>query len=155
MDKLEKILAQTREQGLLRIVLIHHPPIPGTIKWRKRLIDGSAFVEVLARQGVELVLHGHAHYPIHSELQTQTGKAPVIGTPSVSALHRRLERLAKYHLYKLTRSTQGWSIAISVRRFCPEKAGFLPEEEGFQPLSTVHSAGAPSEKEIFSDGVTG
>ena len=134
--KFEKILAQTGELGLLRVVLIHHSPVQGTINWRKRLTDSAAFAEVLARQGAELVLHGHAHYPIQSELETPAGKVPVIGTPSASALDRRPERLARYHLYRFERLAKGWSITLSVRSFSFKQHCFIADEEICLPLAT-------------------
>ena len=48
LQKLEKILVETGKQRLFRVVLIHHPPVNGTVSWRKRLTDASAFRSVLA-----------------------------------------------------------------------------------------------------------
>src|SRR4029450_9099006 len=52
-----------REQ-LLRVVMIHHPPISTPARHLKRLVDGADFRAALARHGAERVIHGHEH--VHS-----------------------------------------------------------------------------------------
>jgi 3',5'-cyclic AMP phosphodiesterase CpdA len=42
LHRLEKILSQTARQKYFRVVLIHHPPVSGTVSWRKRLTDAPA-----------------------------------------------------------------------------------------------------------------
>jgi 3',5'-cyclic AMP phosphodiesterase CpdA len=129
LRELEKILLETGQQQLFRIVLIHHPPVIGTVSWRKRLTDGAAFRGVLARQGVELVLHGHAHRGSLAHLETPVGKAPAIGVPSASALGRTYKRCARYHIYRLSRNPKGWEILISVRCYSPSSERFVEERE--------------------------
>jgi len=126
---LAEILQETGEAGLLRVVLIHHPPVPGTIKWRKRLVDNSAFAEVLARCGAELVLHGHTHAATFSELQTPAGKVPVIGAPSASELNPRSERCAKYNLYLIKKNGDRWDLKMLVRGYSEESGKFDQEQE--------------------------
>ncbi len=58
---LASVLQRTRAAGLLRVVLIHHPPLPGMENPRRRLTDARALTDLLARHGAELVLHGHCH----------------------------------------------------------------------------------------------
>ena len=55
MQKLESILARTGEQRLFRVLLIHHPPAPGTVSWRKRLIDAAELRSLVAQYGAELI----------------------------------------------------------------------------------------------------
>ncbi|PIV77354.1 MAG: metallophosphoesterase [Rhodobacteraceae bacterium CG17_big_fil_post_rev_8_21_14_2_50_63_15] len=113
IDRLVPILRQTRQENLFRVLLIHHPPIDGTVRHRKRLRDGADLRALLEREGIELVLHGHSHKSHHQVLQTRDGPAPVIGVPSASAMH--LESAA-YHLYEITPTNHGWKIALTVRR---------------------------------------
>lgn len=134
LRRLEHLLAELATRPLLRVVLLHHPPQPGSIKRRKRLIDGAALCAVLARQGVELVLHGHAHYPLWTQLTTATGSAPVIGVPSASALGHKPGRRAQYHLYRVSRTAAGWELQVSVRTYAPTGDCFVSErEERFYP----------------------
>lgn len=45
----------------LRILLLHHPPLPGMIKFRKRLRDAACLEAVLAQCPADLILYGHRH----------------------------------------------------------------------------------------------
>lgn len=85
LQRLEQLLRRLRRQGLFRVLLLHHPPQPAAVKWSKRLTDSAGLREVVARHGVDLILHGHAHYPLWGELATPVGTAPVIGVASASA----------------------------------------------------------------------
>ena len=126
---LAEILQETGKAGLLRVVLIHHPPVPGTIKWRKRLVDNRAFADVIARCGAELVLHGHTHAETFSELQSPAGRVPVIGAPSASELNPRSERCAKYNLYLIKRDGDRWDLKMLVRGYS-EESGKFDQEQG-------------------------
>jgi hypothetical protein len=55
LDRLEGLLGQTGQEGLFRVVLLHHPPIMGPGGIRKALRDRAALCAVLKRQGAELV----------------------------------------------------------------------------------------------------
>ncbi len=64
LTRLEALLGETAARGLFRVLLVHQTPAPGVDKYRKRLTNAAALREVLARKGVELVLHGHTHRPV-------------------------------------------------------------------------------------------
>ncbi len=113
LERLAPILRHARQESLCRVLLIHHPPIDGTVRHRKRLRDGAALRALLEREGVELLLHGHSHKSHHQMLQTRDGPAPVIGVPSASSMH---PEPAAYHLYDITPSARGWTITLTVRR---------------------------------------
>jgi 3',5'-cyclic AMP phosphodiesterase CpdA len=129
LRKLETILARTAQKQLFRVVLIHHPPAPGTVSWRKRLIDAADLRSLLVQYGAELILHGHAHRTLHSYLQTPTGNIPVMGVPSISALDRRPERRARYYIYRITPGREGWDVRLEVRIYSPEENCFIRESE--------------------------
>jgi hypothetical protein len=129
LQKLEKILEKTGRQRLFRVLLIHHPPVPGPVSWRKRLTDGGPFRSVLARHGVELILHGHAHRTAHTELETVTGRALAVGVPSASAFSRNPQRCARYHLYHLRQEGRGWKVMLSVRGYSPAEGCFVAQGE--------------------------
>jgi 3',5'-cyclic AMP phosphodiesterase CpdA len=134
LSGLETLLRKTGEQGLLRVILIHHPPVRGVVPWRKRLTDGGEFAGILARCGAELVLHGHAHAPRHSVLETPAGKIPVIGAASASASSPESDKNAKYNIYRFSRSSNSWELTITVRGYSKEAEGFAFEEETVMPL---------------------
>jgi len=129
LQKLETLLAETAGRGLFRVWLIHHPPAPGTVSWRKRLTDAPALRSLLARYGAELVLHGHAHTCDLNKLRTPNGHAAVIGIPSASALGRTPQRRARYIIYHITPHASGWHLRLEVRLYSPDKKRFVREPE--------------------------
>ena len=134
LEALSHMLRQTGEAGLFRVLLLHHPPVPGSIQWRKRLTDAAELASVIAQQGVELVLHGHAHRANLNWLPTPGGRAPAVGVRSASELSDSPERLAEYHIYRVRSRSEGPRISMSVRRYSETKGGFVPvgEDQVFQ-----------------------
>jgi 3',5'-cyclic AMP phosphodiesterase CpdA len=126
LQALSRILAETGERRLFRVVLIHHPPLAETLGWRKRLTDGSALRNTLEEQGVELVLHGHAHRATRGWITTAAGSAPVIGVPSASAIGHKPGRRARYNLCRVSRAASGWALEIEARAYAPELDSFIP-----------------------------
>lgn len=115
LERLEAALAAHRD--LFRVLLIHHPPLPHTVSWRRRLTDGPALRDVLQRTGVELILHGHTHRTRRDVLTIPDGPVPVIGVASASAVGRRPGRGAQYHVFQVSRSRGGWRMGMGVRTY--------------------------------------
>jgi len=113
LSRLATILRETRAEGLCRVVLIHHPPIDGTVHHRKRLRDAAELQSLLAHAGVELVLHGHSHKSHQQVLQTRDGPAPVLGVPSASSMRHEA---AAYNLCQITPLPDGWKLSVTPRR---------------------------------------
>ncbi len=128
LQRLERMLEQTAASGLFRIVLLHHPPAPHTVQWRKSLLDGAALRDVLARRGAELVLHGHAHFSAATYLDAAHQRTLAIGVPSASAVGGKVDRHATYHVYRIARIDAGWRLRVSVRAFSLERGHFIPED---------------------------
>lgn len=128
LHRLERILAETRRQGLFRVVLLHHPPLPGAVRWRKRLTDAGALRGVLAREGVELVLHGHAHRASVAQLETFAGPAPVVGVSAGGGAGHKHDGFAGYHLYRLRCEGGRWDLGLTSRRYSPAAGRFITEE---------------------------
>ena len=129
LQRLEKILTETGQKGLFRIVLIHHPPKSGVVSWRKRLTDAEAFQKTIHDCGAELILHGHSHHQSQTYLETAGGRIPVIGVPSASAAGKNFKRRARYHLYHLSSRTDDWDIQVCVRGYDKEDQRFGIEDE--------------------------
>ncbi|MDX2307444.1 MAG: metallophosphoesterase [Hyphomicrobium sp.] len=104
IERLDRCLSVLSEPGLIRVVLIHHPPLPGLAPRRRALADADALTEGLARHRVDLVLHGHNHTEMVTWLDGVDGPVPIIGVPSGSArtTHGREPR-ARYYLFAITR----------------------------------------------------
>ncbi len=129
LQKLETLLSDTADRDLFRVLLIHHPPAPGTVSWRKRLTDAPALQSLLARYGAELVLHGHAHKTDRCKLKSPDGHVPVIGVPSASALGRTPQRRARYFTYHITPQGSGWHLRLAVRVYSPDENRFIAEDK--------------------------
>ena len=128
MRKTGQLLSRLGREGFCRIVLIHHPPLPGMTGHVRALHDARRFQAVLAEHGAELVLHGHNHRNMQETLETATGPLPVIGVSSASLMHQREERYASYNLFTVTPADNGrWSISMLRRSLDP--AGHFHEHQ--------------------------
>ncbi len=115
-----ELLDQLKSEGAVRVVLIHHPPLPGLANARRGLRDAAHFARMLEIHGAELVLYGHNH---HEKLDWHVtavtpGKpsVPVIGVPSASAgkLHKH-EPLARYTMFTFFHGASGVRFLLAVR----------------------------------------
>jgi 3',5'-cyclic AMP phosphodiesterase CpdA len=127
LEQLGDALRDTGRRGLFRVVLLHHPVLPGTVRWRKRLTDASALRAVLARHGAELVLHGHSHPTSVQLLDAAPRPIPIVGVPSASAETADVERGGRYHVYAVTRRATGWEAALTVRISSASLARFVSD----------------------------
>ena len=81
------LLDAARAEGLVRVVMIHHPPHATGAKGGRGLRDAARFEAVIAHHGAELVLHGHNHRAsIHRMPGPEATTVPVVGVPSCSAV---------------------------------------------------------------------
>jgi 3',5'-cyclic AMP phosphodiesterase CpdA len=125
LERLETLLEQTRAQGLFRVVLLHHPPVPGEERWRKRLTDAAQLCAVIARQGAELVLHGHRHRSVQSRIEIPGTQVPVFGIPSASSIGLRTGRVAQYHIYTVEAADAAWILELEVRGYSAATESFV------------------------------
>jgi 3',5'-cyclic AMP phosphodiesterase CpdA len=129
MAVLADLLERTHREGLIRVVLIHHPPLPGQAPPRRALRDAAELERVLATHGAELVLHGHNHRDSHVDFAWAKGRIPVVGVASGSAgrVHKD-EPLGRYNLLHITRTDQGVHIECTTRGL--DASGRLVEQLG-------------------------
>ena len=113
----EGILADLRQQGLFRVLALHHPPEDHPTKPRKALRDRAALRAIIAREGAELVLHGHQHHSHFGLIDGPHGKIPVLGVPSASmVLDPPKGEEARWNLFDVRRDGAGWRLSLHVRR---------------------------------------
>ncbi len=124
LSRLPALLRDASERGLFRVVYLHHCPLVGKEKWRKRLTDAAQIQALLEEYGAELVLHGHGHRAHFNELQTRHGTVPVIAVPSASALGLHGADVAQYNRYEVARREGSWELRIDARRYQPETGDF-------------------------------
>lgn len=127
---LASILEAAARQGLVRVVMIHHPPLPGQVPRLCALEDAPALAQVLASCGADLVLHGHAHTNMRAWLPARGGPVPVLGVPSISAtrVHGQAP-LARYNLLRITSRTTGRALIEVIGRGLAQPGGTIVELE--------------------------
>lgn len=125
LDALGRLLDQTRSEGLVRVVFLHHPPHVGGARVLRGLDDAAEFETVIARHGAELVLHGHNHKPSLAWLSGAGGNTPVVGVASASARPGGHYPAAAYNLYRIER--ENGALRISLRRRGLNEAGEVTE----------------------------
>ncbi len=114
------LLQQAREDDLFRIVMIHHPPFPNATASHKRLIGADRFRTMIAREGADLILHGHTHVVSHETIDGPDGPVPVIGVPSASAAprmevstsHENKRPAARYNMFEIVRDGATWRCTL-------------------------------------------
>jgi 3',5'-cyclic AMP phosphodiesterase CpdA len=112
---LPAILDRLKEEGLFRVVLIHHPPVSEAGR-SKRLIDAAALLGTLAQHGAELLLHGHDHLHMLNWLTGPNGtRVPAVGVHSASAAPACSPDPAAYHLFNIAGGPKGWTCELISR----------------------------------------
>jgi len=129
IERLGPLLDKAAAAGLARVILIHHPPLPGQASSIRGLQDAVGLQKVISAHGAELILHGHNHIPMRVLNRWHAGVATVIGVPSFSAgrNHHR-EPLARYNLIRIRRETHGLHIEL-ISRGLAEPGGPIVEIE--------------------------
>ena len=125
LSQLPALLQHTGSEGLFRVVYLHHCPLAGQEKWRKRLTNAPQVQAVLEEYGAELVLHGHGHRAHFNELHSRVGTVPVIAVPSASALGLHGAEIAQYNRYEVERNDAGWELRIDARRYQADSDEFV------------------------------
>jgi 3',5'-cyclic AMP phosphodiesterase CpdA len=140
LDRLDALLGDPAYRDAFRVLLIHHPPVPGAVVKRKALEDQDALRVLLARHGADLILHGHAHEAMVATAPGPNGAMiPVLGVPSASAIGERGHPSARWHRVEIDRRTDGSVEVKVVARGLDPKSG-EPSELGRYVLT---QAGRP------------
>ena len=108
-------LAALKNEPLMRVILIHHPPV-SEAGWHKRLVDADALKQVIAKHGAELLLHGHDHRAMLNWLAGPDGtRVPAVGVPSASAKPGVAKEAAAYNLYHFDGAPGAWTCEMIAR----------------------------------------
>ncbi len=140
--RLPALLQDAAGRGLFRVVHLHHAPLPGEEKWRKRLTDAPAVRDLLVEHGAELVVHGHGHRAHHRELDTAHGSVPVIAVPSASAMGLHGADVAAYNCFSVERGDEGWQLDIESRGYGADSGEFSEQGRRSLQLPRRHASGA-------------
>ncbi|MFV0437933.1 MAG: metallophosphoesterase family protein [Desulfopila sp.] len=126
LARLETILQRLADQPLFQIVALHHPPVAGVVDGRKCLTDMAALQQLLGRYPVHLVLFGHAHRTLTTQMVTGAGTVPVLGVSSAAALAGHREKRAAYLLYRIQTGRPGtWQLTVCRRIFSLRQRCFI------------------------------
>ena len=118
LARLAELLDRCRDEGLFRVVMIHHPPTSRAARYLKRLVDGAALRAVLASHGAELVIHGHDHVHSLVYFAGPQRRVPVLGVPSASQTPRGTQA-AGYNLYWIDGRAGAWRCEVVARGLAP------------------------------------
>ena len=133
LEHLDHLLQELGNAGVFRVVLIHHPPLPGQNSYRKALWDAAELTEIFKTHGPELVLHGHNHKHMLTMLETRRGPIPVVGAPSASSRGTGHHGTAGYSLFKISKSGEKWNCTVQTRELKPDLSGFETAAAIFPP----------------------
>jgi 3',5'-cyclic AMP phosphodiesterase CpdA len=125
LSRLDQMLQGLGREGLTRVVLIHHPVMPGVSKRRHDLLDIHEFGQVIARRGAELILHGHEHRAIAGTIPGLDAPVPVHGISSATNLSRAPGREAAFSIYRV----EGRAIERDVWRWDGDDFRPAPDRE--------------------------
>ena len=101
LRRLQDLLAAPEVRARFRVLAIHHSPVVHRPPEDRNLRDRANLVEVLARVGAELVVHGHDHRDEFAELPGPGGRRiPVVGLGSASYAGGS-DRCSRYNVYQI------------------------------------------------------
>jgi len=115
--RLTQTLAALGRENVVRIVMIHHPPVRGLVRRRKALDDMRSFQKALRQGGAELVLHGHSHVTTHTTIPKSNISVQGVASASFVASHGRFtpHRAAAWNQLDITQDGPRWSIHVTTR----------------------------------------
>jgi 3',5'-cyclic AMP phosphodiesterase CpdA len=124
----EALLDRAKAEGLIRVVLIHHPPYVGGAKRGRELVDAEAFEAMLKRKGADLVMHGHNHKFSLAWRPGPDHDVPIVGVPSASIGPLGHGEMATWHLFKIEGDASAPMISVEQRCFEPDGTVILRQE---------------------------
>lgn len=108
--RFERLLKDTGERGLFRVVMIHHPPVRGATANYKRMLGIRRFHAAVHMDGAELVLHGHTHLNTTHWIEGRNGKIPVVGIAAGSQSFGGKKPPAAYNLFHIGGERGRWTL---------------------------------------------
>lgn len=120
--RLERMLKLLGDAGYFRVVLIHHPPNAELQHPSFGLKGHKLFRQVIAKEGAELVLHGHTHRSSIHHIPGLKHEVPVVGVAAASAAQGgTIDDPARYNLFRIEREGDGWH--CTMREFGFQRLG--------------------------------
>lgn len=111
-ERLRAMLASEREAGRFRVLLIHHAPFPGATARHKRLLGMRYFLDAVAAEGAELVLHGHTHLDTLTWINGRQTRVPVVCVPAAYQWPGHRKPPAAINLLTIGGKPENWSLTL-------------------------------------------
>lgn len=124
-DAVGVLLDRIRGDGRPSLLMVHHPPQDGAARRSRAFSDRRYLQEVLERSPVDLVLHGHLHYPTRASLAGAEATIPVRGAASASAVGGR-KAPAHYHVIDIDAGGNGTRMTVHHHHYDPSVGRFAP-----------------------------
>jgi len=125
LARLDRLLKRLDGGDQCRVILLHHSPVNGVSRPRRRLIDAPELRRRIAERGADLVLHGHEHAFRFDQIAGTAGPVPVFGMPSASKLSAGADEVAQYCVYDIEGSRSEWRIVAESRCFVSASQAFV------------------------------
>lgn len=125
-----QLLEKAKQDGLYRVVLIHHPPVRGAAKWHKRMRGIGHFSKMLKQHGAELVLHGHTHLDTLHHLKGRDGPVPIVGIASASQGPGGRKPMAGFNLFEIDGEPGNWQTIHRRMQLGTDGPGLIENPEG-------------------------
>jgi 3',5'-cyclic AMP phosphodiesterase CpdA len=119
IDACAQLLKDCARQGLVRVVMIHHPPYRGGARLGRALTDAQDFETMIRECGAELVIHGHNHRLSVVHLERPARKVPVVGVASASAIRGTTDHRAGYNIFEIEGTLKDHRIKARMRGLLP------------------------------------
>lgn len=126
IDRLHMLAEDLNTKEYFRLLCIHHPPAYNVTSWRRGLLNKEQFHKALEHLSPDLVLHGHMHKEINSEICLKNKSIPVIGVCSASSNGKHIPA-AQYLVMEIEKTGAGWTYMAESRRYDAGQKTFLPD----------------------------
>lgn len=123
LERTEALLARIRTDRRPCLLMVHHPPQDGAASPLRALSDRKNLQQMLLRCPVDLILHGHLHYPVTASLEGSSGPIPVLGAASASTIGKR-KSVAHYHLIELESADDYLRLTVRHGHYDPTAGSF-------------------------------
>ncbi len=124
LERLRQLLVRLQAEDYCRVVMVHHPPLPGQATSRRALEDAGSLKAVLEEAGADLVIHGHNHRNMLVRCTRQERLFPIVGVPSFSVDPKAGHgEPAAYNIYEINVLTEGHAITLRQRGLKPDAKG--------------------------------
>jgi 3',5'-cyclic AMP phosphodiesterase CpdA len=126
LNRCARLLQDAAQRYLYRILMVHHPPVPGMLSARRGLVDAPALADVVRRHGAELILHGHIHRRSRVRLPGAGSPVPVLGAPSATETSPDPLRRAGFGVVRISPAAAGWETTLQDHWYVRERNAFVP-----------------------------